>query len=311
MRYSRQELILGKESQKKLKNSCIAVIGLGALGSLSAELLTRAGIGKLILVDRDIVELTNLQRQHLFTEADIGKEKVMVAKKYLQKINSDIKIKSYFDNLNKDNIDLIKSDLVLDCTDNLETRFLINDYCKKNKIPWIYASCIKDHGYIFNIINKPCFRCLVKNITSLETCATSGILNTISTIIASIQVNESIKILLNKNYEKNLIYFNITKNTLEKIKVKPDLNCPTCNNNYEFLYKKQPLVKLCGSQTYLIKGNYDFNTLQKSLKEIKDIKLLTNAFMFDNVTVFKSGNVLIKVDSEKQAKIVYSKYIGT
>ena len=125
--------MLGKEAQAKLQNSLVAIVGLGALGTVSANLLCRAGVGHLVLVDRDLVELDNLQRQVLFDEGDISKPKAIRVAEKLRKINSEIKIESYFENLDQDTIDLLDTDLVLDCTDNLETRFLINDYCKKNK----------------------------------------------------------------------------------------------------------------------------------------------------------------------------------
>jgi len=189
MRYSRQEIFIGKENQKILENSTVSIVGLGALGSTAADLLARSGIN-LILIDRDLIDITNLQRQSLFTEEDIDKPKALITKEKLQEINSNIKIKPYFQDLTHKNINLIKSDLIIDCTDNLETRFLINEYSKKNNIPFIYGSAIKDKGYIFNILkNNPCLNCILKNSKTTETCETTGVLNTITNLIASIQVN--------------------------------------------------------------------------------------------------------------------------
>jgi len=178
MRYLRQEIFreIGKKGQSKLRKSTVAIVGLGALGSVSAELLARAGIGKLIVIDRDIVELSNLQRQSLYDESDIGKPKAIAAKEKLSKINSEIKIDIFIDDLNRENIDKILSlrgkyidekfnkivennkknknniDLILDCTDNLETRFLVNDFSIKNKIPFIYSSAVGSKGYVFNVM---------------------------------------------------------------------------------------------------------------------------------------------------------------
>ena len=160
-RYSRQEIIpeIGKKGQQKLKKSKITIIGVGAIGTVTAELLTRAGIGNITLFDKDIVELNNLQRQTLYQENDVGKAKSLVAAKKLQKINSTIKIKGYNTEINSKNITKIKSDIILDCTDNMETKFLINDYCSKEKIPWIYASAIKNIGTIINFFtNKKMFK---------------------------------------------------------------------------------------------------------------------------------------------------------
>mgnify|MGYP001594733519 CR=1 FL=1 len=146
MRYIRQEKFIGKEKHDLLRKKTVSIVGLGALGSVASELLTRAGIKKLILIDRDFLELSNLQRQSLFEEKDIGKSKAVVLKEKLNEINKDVDIISYFDNLDNENIDLINSDLILDCTDNLETRFLINEYSVKNKIPFIYGSAVGDSG---------------------------------------------------------------------------------------------------------------------------------------------------------------------
>src|SRR3989344_9585267 len=197
MRYIRQEIFseIGKEGQKRLRKSSVAIVGLGALGSVSAELLARAGIGKLILIDRDVVELSNLQRQALYDESDIGKPKALAAKEKLRKINSEIEIEFYIDDLNFENIGKIinvkSADLILDCTDNLETRFLINDFSIKNKITFIYSSAVGSKGYIFNVIQKKtaCLKCFLKEAAQLGTCETVGVLNTITNLISSIQAN--------------------------------------------------------------------------------------------------------------------------
>ena len=141
-RYSRQMLLkeIGEEGQSKLDYKKVVIVGIGALGTVAAELLARAGIGSLRLIDRDVVEESNLQRQILFTEKDVGKSKSVMAAEKLKEINSLIKIESYPLHLDPKNVSLLQdADLVLDCTDNLETRFLINDHCRKEKIPWIYV----------------------------------------------------------------------------------------------------------------------------------------------------------------------------
>ena len=311
MHYSRQEILIGKKAQEKLRNSIVSIVGLGALGSVSANLLVRAGIGRLILIDRDLVEISNLQRQSLFIEEHLDKPKAIIAKEILKKINSEVKIISYFDGLNYKNINLLKSDLILDCTDNLETRFLINEFCIKNNIPWIYSSAVKTSGYVYNILkNKPCLKCILKNAKTLETCEISGVLNTITNLISSIHVNEAIKILTNNNPENDLIFINLNKNGLSKIKVKKDKNCTACNKKFEYLNNKKQInfVKYCGSDTYKINKEFNYNKAKQNLKKlgIKDFK---TAFQFKNLTIFKNS-VLIKADSEKEAKAFYSKYIG-
>jgi len=162
MRYSRQEIFskIGKEGQNLLKKSKVAVVGLGATGSSSAELLARAGIGELILIDRDIVELNNLQRQSLYNENDVGNVKAEAIKNHLEKINSEIKIKALVMDLDYKNINEMKADLILDCSDNIETRNLINEYCRKNKLPWIYSGVIGDNGLVLNFKDDYCFNCV-------------------------------------------------------------------------------------------------------------------------------------------------------
>ena len=140
MRYSRQTLYrkIGKAGQKKLEIKKVCIIGLGGLGTVTSELIGRAGIGTLILIDNDIVEESNLQRQSLFDEEDIGKSKALTAEEKLKKINSKLEIISYNMRLTNKNTQLLDSDLVLDCSDNLESRFLINKHCIEKKIPWIF-----------------------------------------------------------------------------------------------------------------------------------------------------------------------------
>ena len=356
MRYIRQEIFkeVGKKGQEKLRNSTIVIVGLGALGSVSAELLARAGIGKLVLIDRDIVELSNLQRQSLFDENDIGKPKALAAKEKLIKINSEIKIDFYIDDLNFENIGKIinakNADLILDCTDNLETRFLINDFCIKNKMSFIHSSAVGSKGYLFNILpekNSPCLRCFLKEATQLETCETFGVLNSITHTISSIQANEAIKILVDKESnasehrsvtwraslvsrasqitrtrsqlpEKNLLFFDVWKNELLKIKVNKNSKCICCTrNDFEYLSGKKSsrIIKMCGNDVYQIKNEpmnkIQFNDLKNKLKKIGkviDFKYCIN--FYNKMTIFENGRALIKAKSEKEAKSLYSRFVG-
>ena len=354
MRYSRQEIFgeIGKKGQKKLRKSAVAVVGLGALGSVSAELLARAGIGKLVLIDRDIVELSNLQRQTLFDESDVGKPKALAAKEKLNKINNEVEFDIFVDDLNFENINKIlngkinlildctdnletrflindfsikniknTADLILDCTDNLETRFLINDFCIKNKIPFIYSSAVGSKGYVFDVVpdKTACLRCFLKEASQLDTCETAGVLSTITNLISSIQVNEAIKIILNKNnIEKNLLFFDIWKNELLKIKINKSKNCICCvKHNFEHLSGKKSsrIVKLCGDNIYQIKtksiDQKQFNNLKNKLKKIGKIVDFDYCINFDKkITIFNDGRALIKAKDEKEAKSLYSKFVG-
>ena len=312
MRYVRQERFIGKEKQKLLSKKTVSVVGLGALGSVSSELLVRSGVKELILIDRDFIELSNLPRQNLFSEKDIGKSKALVLKEKFNDINKEVKINAFFDNLDSDNIDLIKSDLILDCTDNLETRFLINEYCVKFKIPFIYSSAIGDSGYLFNIFpDNTCFNCIFKEVSGLDSCETFGVLNSITHLIASLQVSEALKILTKQEYEKKLIYINLTNNELLKIKVNRNKDCKVCNKKiFEYLTgeKKKEIIKFCGSSSYLFKGNFDLDKLKNKLRNEK-LFFNENTIHFENIIIFEN-KVLIKAKSEKEAKSLYSRYIG-
>jgi len=330
MCYTRQEIFeeIGNVGQEKLQKSTIAVIGLGALGSSSAELLARAGIGKLILIDRDVVEISNLQRQSLFEEDDIGKPKALASKEHLSKINSNAEIDYFIDDLNFENINKAisinkienKVDLILDCTDNLETRFLINDFSVKNKIPFIYSSAVGSKGYMFNVIPKktPCLRCFLKEAAQLDTCDTVGVLNAITSLISSIQANEALKIILKKDFEKNLFFFNVWKNEMLKIKVNKNKSCICCaKNNFEYLSGKRHsrTIKLCGDNIYQIKqksiDNVRFNQLKNKLKKIGKIVDFAYCINFnDKITIFQDGRSLIKAKDEKEAKSLYSRFVG-
>jgi adenylyltransferase/sulfurtransferase len=325
MRYIRQEIFreIGKKGQEKLSKSTVAVVGIGALGSNSAELLARSGVGKLLLVDRDVVELSNLQRQRLFDESDVGKPKAAAAKEHLSKINSEIKIDFCIDDLNFDNIGIIlgtKLNLILDCTDNLETRFLINDFSQKNSIPFVYSSAVGSKGYVFSIIpcKTACLRCFLKKPVQLDTCGTEGVLNTITSLISSTQASETIKILLNRQHEESLLFFDIWKNELLKIKVTKRKNCPCCiKSSFEYLSgeKASRTIKMCGNDIYQIRGRSttqkEFDELKKRLKKAGKIIDMKHCVNFDSkVTLFLDGRALVKAKDETEARSLYSKLVG-
>jgi len=311
MRYSRQELFdkIGKEGQNLLKKSKVAVIGLGATGSSSAELLARAGIGELILIDRDVVELDNLQRQALYNEDDVGNVKAEAIKNHLGKINSEVKVRALVMDLDYKNINEIKADLVLDCTDNIETRNLLNEYCHKNRIPWIYSGVIGDNGLVLNFTGDYCFNCVFDNIKPelLGTCDTRGVLNTIVKVISGIQVNEAIKLLTKQDYSNEMLYFNISNNKLEKYKVKKNNKCKVCNSIYDYLDGKKgnDIVKMCGRGVYQVKGRkFDLTKLRL------EGKLTKYCLINKDFTIFNDGRAFIKASSEEKAKSLYSKFIG-
>ncbi len=297
---------IGKNRQK-LKGKTAAIIGLGAIGSNSAMMLAKMGIGKLIIADRDIVEKENLALTP-YEAGDIGKPKPLALKGLILKANPEIKVQEIPDDIDYKNIGKIKADIILDCTDNLETRFLLNDYCLKNKIPLVHSAALGSTITIFNANKEACLGCIYSGKISSETCETSGMLPGAALTAASLQVNEAVKILLNKNYEKNLLRIDLWNNLFLKIKANKDKNCKAHNGSFEYLKgKAAKIVKMCGSGVYQVKGRkINIKKINKIIKG-KNFGYCTSS---GKITVFEDGRALIKANSEKEAKSVYSKIIG-
>jgi len=316
MRYKQHILFekIGQQGQEKISKSSITIIGLGATGTNSAELLTRAGIGSLTLIDRDIIEESNLQRQTLFAEEDVNKPKALVAKEKLEKINSKIKIKVHFKDINYQTISILKHpDLILDCCDNMHTRFLLDEYCYKNNIPWIYLGIIESTGMLFKIVPKktPTLKEVFKEINEpLDSCDASGVLNTIAPFASSLQVTEAIKHITSHPATKELLYFDIWKHKVQKIKVKKSPNFI-----YQFPYlngeRESNAVQLCGTNTFQLRGpRLKLEQVANKLKKIGEVISNQYCIKFNELTIFEDGRVLIKADDEKRAKSIYTKYIG-
>ena len=337
-RYSRQILFqhIGEERQKVLMSSSAVIIGCGALGTVSSSYLTRAGIGQIRIIDRDYIEESNLQRQILFDENDISENlpKAIAAQRKLQKINTKVKIEGIVTDVNYANIEELTQgvDIIIDGTDNFETRFLINDFCVKNSVPWIYGACIGGRGVVMNIIpsDTPCLRCVFETmpqIGSFPTCDTAGVIGPIAGIIASIQVTEAVKI-LSEDYEsinKTLIEIDVWNTKFRQIDVsglKEINNCPTCKlHNYTFLEAEDGVMAtfLCGKNAVQVmsrnRGNIDLRQLEQRLGSVADVSC--NAFMLKfkvkdhEFTVFPDGRAIITGTADSStAKTLYSKYLG-
>jgi adenylyltransferase/sulfurtransferase len=240
LRYSRQVLFapIGVKGQKRLKAGSVVIMGCGGLGTTSAHYLARAGVGRIRIIDRDIVELENIHRQMLFDEADARQHraKAAAAVAHLKKVNSTIRLESEVTDIQARNIEkLIKGfDLVVDGLDNMETRYLVNDACVKHKIPWIYGAAVSSYGMTMNIIpgKTPCLGCALAEIeapVATPTCAQIGIINTIPGLIAALQATEAIKILLKSaEIDRSLTYIDLWQRSCRRINVKRRQDCPTC-----------------------------------------------------------------------------------
>lgn len=235
-RYSRQRLLkeIGQNGQAKLSEGKAVIIGSGALGTHASSLLVRAGVGRVTILDRDTVDVTNLQRQTLFEEDDVGRPKAKVAEQKLRQVNSEIEIDGIVVDLSIDNVEGLISgfDVVVDATDNLRTRFIVNDACVKLGIPWIYGGAVGTAGMVFVIWPEgPCLRCLFPKLPPREatpTCDEVGIINTLPSVVASVETTEALKILLGKETIPELMIIDVWSGDMQKILMKRNPDCVTC-----------------------------------------------------------------------------------
>jgi len=333
-RYSRQTIFggIGIEGQKKLQLSKVVVIGVGATGTVIANNLCRAGVGFIRLVDRDYVELSNLQRQTLYTEedADLQMPKAAAACEHLKRVNSEIELEPVAADVNSSNIEKLISDvdLVLDGTDNLEVRYLINEACVKYNKPWIYAGALAGTGMTINIIPgvTPCLHCLSFNAPAAgtgPTCSTAGVLNGITGIVASIASTEALKILIGSpDVRRTLLTFDIWDNWFQEIKIRQKHDCPVCvRHEYELLGRISGsyTTSLCGRDSVQVvpgtAGTVDFDQLAQRLKNVGTVQYNKYMLQFSDgrieFNLFPDGRAIInKVKDENAAKSIYSEYIG-
>jgi len=248
-RYVRQMVFppVGEAGQRKLLSSFVAVIGCGGLGTHIADNLSRAGVGRLKLVDRDHVELNNLQRQILFDEPDAAAAlpKVAAAAQKLRTINSQVRVDPLAIEVGPANVEGIVGDVdvVLDGCDNIDTRYLVNDACVKLGVPWVYGGAVASYGMTMTVIPRqtPCLRCIFPEMPPREsavTCATAGILASTVAIVAALECTEAMKLLLGQGQpNQGLTYLDIWENIFEVFSIqRPDEGCPTCGQGrYDFM----------------------------------------------------------------------------
>jgi adenylyltransferase/sulfurtransferase len=327
----------GEEGQRRLLASRALVVGCGALGSVLANTLTRAGVGKLRVVDRDFLELNNLQRQVLFDEDDLAANlpKAIAAANKLRRINSQIEIEPVVADVNHTNIEQLCADVdcIVDGTDNFEIRFLVNDAAIKHNIPWVYGGCLGCEGQTMTILPRetPCLRCLMAETPppgTTPTCDTAGILAPIINVIASMQAMEAIKILSGHRQavSRVLSVFELWENRLRQVKVaslSESVDCPTCKQGeYPWLEGKRGshTAILCGRNAVQLsfpdRQRLDLANLAQKLAGVG--KITQNAFLLRlavddfQITVFPDGRAIVGgTDNVATARTLYARYIGS
>ncbi|RZU40084.1 ThiF family adenylyltransferase [Edaphobacter modestus] len=343
-RYSRQILFpgIGAAGQARLAEAHVCIVGCGATGAASAALLARAGVGTLTLIDRDFVEPSNLQRQILFDEADAlqALPKAEAARRKIAQFNSGIEVRAYVTDLVPGNIAGLTgtSHLILDATDNFETRYLINDFAVQQARPWIYAAAIGAYAATMNILPLPasasdarweptsCLACLFSKPPSgpVETCDTSGILSTAVNLAASIQVTEALKFLTGQSalMRRTLLSFDLwTSERSEIATAKPRKGCAVCDHR-EFSHlsgESRPHITLCGRNSVQIHEHHrpvDFAAMRDRLAPHGRVRFNDLLLRFERephtLTLFADGRAIIQGTTDVTvARSLYARFIGS
>ncbi|RDW15405.1 MoeB/ThiF family adenylyltransferase [Oceanobacillus chungangensis] len=333
-RYSRQKLFkpIGVNGQEKIGEKHILILGCGALGTANAENLVRAGIGKLTIIDRDYVEFSNLHRQHLFTEQDAIDQvpKVIAAKSKLEEINSDARIEAHILDATAVSLrpHLKEVDLVIDATDNFDTRFMLNDLLQQLNIPWIYGSCVGSTGMSYTILPKqtPCLHCLLDAAPpNGATCDSVGIISPAVQMVVAHQTTEAMKLLIEDrdSLRATLVTFDLWKNHYQTVNVDKakDSACPSCGMHATYPYLDYGATTkteiLCGRNTVQIRASREIHLaeLANHLKKVGEVKgngfLLSMDYQSYRVVFFQDGRTLIHgTDSIEKAKKIYYQLVG-
>ena len=330
-RYSRQIRFdsIGEAGQQRLLDARVAVVGCGALGSFQAGALARAGVGFLRIVDRDYVELSNLQRQWLFDQCDVeqGLPKAIAAARKIAAINSDIAVEAAVADLTPSNVDelLDNVDVILDGTDNFETRYLINASAVSRNRPWIYGAAVGSYGITMPVVpgTTACLRCIYPDppAGAQPTCETAGVLGPVTALIASIQVSEAMKILCSEGVSRKITTAEIWGGEIRQIAQSgPDEGCPTCGRR-EFVYldgQRRSPVSLCGRNAVQIherRRPVDLSDLAERLAPLGVVRANEFALRFETppylLTVFPDGRAIVKGTTDVGvARSLYARYVG-
>ncbi len=336
-RYSRQMLLpgWGREGQERLAQKTAVVVGCGALGSHIASHLVRAGVGRLILADRDFVEWSNLPRQALYAEADAqaGVPKAMAAARRLRQIDSQVEIEGRVVDVNADTVEelIADSDLVLDGSDNFEVRYLLNEVCVKHGIPWTYGGVLGTYGLMATIVpgETPCLRCLLGPMPApgtVPTCETAGVLGTVVAVIAALEATEGLKLLMDRGDEllRSLVMVDVWKGDFERIQAqKGTASCPVCDEGqYELLAAKlgSTAVVLCGHSAVQVTPRparrLDLASLAERLQDTGLVRATEYLVRLDveglQLTVFADGRTIVKgTDDPARARALFARYVGS
>jgi molybdopterin-synthase adenylyltransferase len=334
-KYSRQILFagIGEEGQERLLGASAVVVGCGAIGAATVNLLVRAGVGRIRIIDRDFVEPSNLQRQTLFDEADArdALPKAVAAERKLRAINSSLSVEGIVADVNPGNVEelLAGSDVILDGTDNFETRFLVNDFAVRAGRPWIYAAAVASYGLTMTIRPglTPCLACLLptdrRGQGLEETCDTIGVLGSIVNVIASLEATEAIKMLAGREGDLHgrLLSCDVWSGNFQSVRVGRNTECPVCvHRNFAYLDgDAQPHITMCGRDSVQIheRGRaLDLATLKSRLAPTVD-DVRQNDFLLRvriapyEMTVFADGRAIFKGTRDPAvARSLYARYIG-
>jgi adenylyltransferase/sulfurtransferase len=330
-RYSRQILFagIGEQGQQQLLDARVAVAGCGALGSFQAGALARAGVGFVRIIDRDYVELSNLQRQWLFDESDAEQSlpKAVAAARKIASVNADIRVEPVVADLTPSNVeDLLGDvDLVLDGTDNFETRYLINDFGVDRSLPWIYGAAVGSYGIVMAVTpgESACLRCIYPDppAGAQPTCETAGVLGPVTALIASLQVAEAIKILCGVRPTRKITTVDVWTGEIRQVtQPGPVADCPACGRR-EFSYlngERSAPVSLCGQNAVQIHERsrpLELRDLAVRLAPLGAVRSNEFALRFEAppylLTIFPDGRAIIKGTTDVGvARSLYARYIG-
>jgi molybdopterin-synthase adenylyltransferase len=335
-RYSRQELFegIGREGQARIRSARVVVVGCGALGSSVAEMMVRAGVGSLTVVDRDYVEESNLQRQSLFTEDDAARSlpKATAAEARLHAVNSEVEVRGVIADVSAENAASVVSGagLVLDGTDNFETRFLLNDICLREGIPWVYGACVGAYGLALLVRPRvsPCLRCVLEEMPapgSGPTCDTAGVVAPIVQVVAGIQAAEALKVLAGRSESllPGIVSVDLWRGHFEVVHLEDRAPwCPACTSGrYEYAdAPARPTAVLCGRDAVQVRppaaSHLDLAALARRLAAVGRVTANEHLVRFAaaeaELVVFGDGRAIVKgVDDPTRARSLYAKYVGS